>query len=302
MTSNSNGILKTTNLKTTRPKNKYHVKFNLDNNTATSDTSHKQGKFINPSKIKILSLNINSLKNAKQELVSAILTEGNIDILVACETKLDSSILTSELNLPPSYSIYRKDRTADGGGVLIAIKNTIAHEKHDELNTDCEIVWISITLQSKKNLHIASYYRPPNATEESIINLRNSLQKLRTKSKQNPIIIIGDFNIPHVDWDTLTTIPTPGASTKNSNLLLELVNDYGLDQTVRGPTRGKNTLDLCMTTHLGLIEKTSTTPGVSDHDGVEIILNTKPMLTKKNTKTDIHLLQSRHASFATGLT
>ena len=260
------------------------MKFNLETVTTELDSSRKTNSTTELDKIKILALNINSLKNSKQELVSAILTEGNIDILVACETKLDDSILTSELKLPPNYNIYRKDRTADGGGVLIAIKNSITHQKCDELDTECEIIWISITLQNKKSFHIASYYRPPNAPEDAIINLRNSLQKLRVKSKFNPILIIGDFNTPHIDWDTLSTIPKPGTGTKNSNLLLDLINDFGLDQTVRGPTRKKNTLDLCLTSHPGLIDKTSTTTGVSDHDGLEIILNTKPKLTKKKPR------------------
>jgi hypothetical protein len=90
----------------------------------------------------------------------------------------------------------------------------------------------------------------------------------------------GDLNLPGIDWESLS--PKPDSTHKKyDQQLLNIMHDHGLDQVIRTPTRGENILDLCLTTHPGLVEKATTTPGLSDHDAVEVLLNMKAKINKK---------------------
>ena len=69
-------------------------------------------------------LNINSIRNKFDLLKMQI--KGNIDILVITESKLDRSF-PSQLIFFEGYAMpYRIDRNANGGGVLIYIREDIS--------------------------------------------------------------------------------------------------------------------------------------------------------------------------------
>ena len=63
-----------------------------------------------------------------------------------------------------------------------------------------------------------------------------------------------------------------------NNKLLQIIDDYNLDQCVKEPTREKNILDLVLTTNTNMIKKTTIESGMSDHQAVliEIDIKTKP--------------------------
>ena len=70
--------------------------------------------------IRILECNVNSAKGKPAE-IGAICAYVKPDILMFTETKITSDIKSAEF-LPSSYlPAYRKDRTLDGGGVLITL-------------------------------------------------------------------------------------------------------------------------------------------------------------------------------------
>ena len=81
-------------------------------------------------------ININSIRGKKLELL-AFLDFHQPQIVAIQETKIDSSISTSEL-FPEScpYNVYRKDRTLDGGGVMLLIHKDISHMPITELEND----------------------------------------------------------------------------------------------------------------------------------------------------------------------
>ena len=66
-------------------------------------------------------------------------------IVAIQETKIDSSISSSEL-FPETfpYSVYRKDRTLDGGGVMLLIHKDIPHIPITELENKSESVWVKV--------------------------------------------------------------------------------------------------------------------------------------------------------------
>ena len=77
--------------------------------------------------LKFVSININSIRGAKLELL--VFLDFHQPHIVAIQvTKIDSSIATSEL-FPEScpYNVYREDRNIHGGGVMLLVHKDISH-------------------------------------------------------------------------------------------------------------------------------------------------------------------------------
>jgi hypothetical protein len=55
-----------------------------------------------------------------------------------------------------------------------------------------------------KSVIIGSYYRPPNSILDALNNLKSSIANVNEHSKDKPIILAGDFNLPHIDWENNT--------------------------------------------------------------------------------------------------
>ena len=67
--------------------------------------------------IKVISVNRYSLWSlSRQARFYGLLHDHEPDIIVGCESHLDDCYLSSEI-FPADFSIYRKDRTSDSGGV-----------------------------------------------------------------------------------------------------------------------------------------------------------------------------------------
>ena len=113
--------------------------------------------------------------------------------------------------------------------------------------------------------------------------LHESISKLRSINN-GQILLAGDFNLPDIDWTNNAFIPG-GQYPALSKKMLEIVNDFGMEQVVLEPTRGKNTLDLFFTTNPTLVEKVTMTPGMSDHDSIPlVIINCKPKFIKQKPR------------------
>ena len=70
-----------------------------------------------------LHFNVNSLLNKIDE-VRQIVNASNVSIFGLTETKLDSSVYDSEISID-GYTLIRKDRNRNGGGVACYVKNII---------------------------------------------------------------------------------------------------------------------------------------------------------------------------------
>ena len=78
------------------------------------------------------------MKHADEiRIMLTIYSKYPIDILVINETKLDSSILDSEVDIN-GYIIIRKDRIRNGGGVAFYIKNNIYYSERNYLTLGLE--------------------------------------------------------------------------------------------------------------------------------------------------------------------
>lgn len=118
--------------------------------------------------------------------------KNNYDVAGICETKTDKKF---SLKLP-GYKVYINSRNNYGGGVLIAIKENIAHSIHKvSLSDNIEFVGIKIP-SSTSNLIIGQVYKPPN---KKLLTL--DLDKIFCDKN---VIIMGDLNCKRKEWNCMT--------------------------------------------------------------------------------------------------
>ena len=117
-----------------------------------------------------------------------------LSIIGLSETWLSKDILDTEI-LPTKYIIYRKDRGSRGGGVMLAIKNCLPN---CELQSPPNLELITVSIYLNRTITCCMVYVPPNATAEYHAELVNYLATITSSS--SPVLIFGDFNIPHVNW------------------------------------------------------------------------------------------------------
>ncbi|XP_072046515.1 uncharacterized protein [Amphiura filiformis] len=159
-----------------------------------------------------------------------------------------------------------------------------------DLDTECEILWAQLELVGSKRILLGAFYRPPESGSDILDQLQLSLSKIDVNKDRNilNIWVAGDFNLSHIDWENQTTIPgcpKPGLSRQ----LIELSNDFGLEQVVREPTRGSNILDLFFMSNPTLMDRVRILPGMSDHTGIPLVtINTRPKVNRSKPRR-IHL-------------
>ena len=113
-------------------------------------TKLKDIRITNLNRIVTSHININSIGNKFKLLMS------NVDILMVTETKIDESFPTSQFVIPGFTSPYRFDRTKDGGGILVYIREDIPSKLLTILYiaSDIEFLGIDVNLQKVKWLVI----------------------------------------------------------------------------------------------------------------------------------------------------
>ena len=100
----------------------------------------------------MLNLNCNSIRSQhKSGLFKAKVEDVKPHIIIGTESKLDDSIRNSEV-FPSGYEIFRKDRVDvnPGGGVFIAVHNTIIATHQPQLDCRAEAIWIKIEIVNQK--------------------------------------------------------------------------------------------------------------------------------------------------------
>ena len=150
-----------------------------------------------------------------------------------------------------------------------------------------DIVWGRITIQNASPVYIGSYYRSTSSySGDTPTGLQSSLDHISTLVKNNSkatVIIGGDFNAGDCDWANNTVSENSTQKTLCENLIKTL-DDHGLNQMVREPTREDRTLDLFCTNKPNLISDLRTVPGYSDHDYVVVDSSFKAVYSKKQPR------------------
>ena len=171
-------------------------------------------------------------------MISSILDDHKIDILGLSETKLGADFADTELHIP-NYQMYRRDRTANGGGVAIYILKNLRSERLLQLDdNEIEAVWIKIFLKGE-TYQIGTIYRPPSEAVSYWQKLDDCLESLLPTST----VIMGDFNA-----DSLNLADT---GWKHLELIL---SSHGLKNFIHGPTRITPNRQSCLDLLLSNIE------------------------------------------------
>ncbi len=175
---------------------------------------------------------------------STILASGKFGIIAICESWCNDTITDAMLISDPGstevypYSVFRKDRSyKDGGGVLIFVhkKYTVCQVDLLKLESSLEIVAIDITTRESVQRFVCVYRTGMDREEAK--KMQNCISRLC--SINIPVTIVGDFNLPDIDWNVMNA-PDNGIS----DVLMDCFLGNNLTQFVREPTRGQNILDL----------------------------------------------------------
>ena len=154
------------------------------------------------------------------------------DVVILNKTWLKETILLldSEILPPDMYTIFRRDRCPEthpidvsnskkfrrnGGGVLIAVRDQLSIKINViPLKHEAEILAIEVTLENKTKIIIATCYRVGTLGMHNADEILKALRMLTRKKSVKKCIMIGDFNLPKINWMSGT-----GTSTLDNTFL-----------------------------------------------------------------------------------
>ena len=174
----------------------------------------------------------------------------------------------------------------EGGGGFLYVKEELNPVQSSSIKTgeDVESVWVEILDKNKSKIRIGGFYRPPlgcskggfpKLLPEIKIIEQKLLNELECASKRGTTIAIGDFNYRDIDWDIMR-------GSQNSQQFIDRVEDIGLFQFIKEPTRDNAILDLIFSNEEHLVSDVTVgdTLGTSDHNIVRFSLNFSMNLVK----------------------
>ena len=166
--------------------------------------------------------------------------------------------------------------------MFLVIKHCLYPVIQPDLDSDSEIIWAKVDIPGLKSVLVGSFYKPKVNYPDSLRGLRDSLSEIPRSSL---IWLLGDFNLPQIDWDT-EQIKQNCSYTTVYESFLEIIHDFGLEQIVKIPTRINNTLDLFLLNQPSLVHSTKTLPplGQGDHDSVHRELRINPGRRKQKQR------------------
>ena len=192
-----------------------------------------------------------------------------VETFLTCEdTSAKCLVGSNEL-----YKLFRCDRNdRTGGGVAMFCKhafNPVQIIIPEHLST---VEAICVDLKIHSNPRILCIYRPPNCTNQYHENMCHVISHCARNCDN--IVMIGDFNLPLIQWSNFTF-----PNTMPYNTFAECINENSLTQHVYFPTRESNILDLVFTADPILVSQVTSLDhfsfldSVSDHTALALCLN-----------------------------
>ena len=204
----------------------------------------------NPKNITIGHLNVNSLRNKLISIKEFI--KSKLDIFLVSETKIDNSFPNQQFSID-GCKTYRRDRNNFSGGLLFYVNENIPCREltTEQIDTNFEIIFLEITLRTRKWL-VIGLYKPPNQKEEYFFkNLGVVLNNYLSKYKHS--ILLGDFNL-----------------TTSKKYLADFMKLFNLESLINTPTcfqpEKPDCIDLILTNKNSLFKNSQSFElGISDH-------------------------------------
>ena len=243
-----------------------------------------------------------SLHTTKLHELNLFLEHDKPDIVIYNETWLKDSIMDSEVIPTDKYKVFRLDRSrfthppdpsnigkfrANGGGVLIGIKHNLdIQSKIIPIKCKADILGLELTDKRGRKTIISTIYRVGTLGPDHHSRVDQYLRNIRRRRSVHKLILIGDLNMPNINWDLDLS------KDRTERLFLDTFNDLSLGQLINEPTHRKgNILDLILSDkpdHINDINIDSDSGfGGSDHYSIIFKLKLNAH-RKKSTKRTIY--------------
>lgn len=195
---------------------------------------------LNHKKLKCVLINARSLKVVKKNYskmsqFNSVLEIARPHLVAVTETWLNNDV--NDCEFLKGYQIFRRDRNDGkiGGGILLLAHNDINIMRRADLEVTSSIENEIIICEMKANnvnYFIVLGYRPPSASMAFNRNFELVLNNIYRNGGIN-ILILGDFNMPNVDW--------PNLSSSNSiySNFLNVISEFDLQQYNHIPSRAR---------------------------------------------------------------
>jgi hypothetical protein len=224
--------------------------------------------------LKLLQLNCRSIVSKSVEF-STLVEIQSPDVIIGTESWLKEDMLNDEV-FPMGFTYYRRDRIGRGGGLFLGIRECIPSILH-RVEEDFEMLCVFLFPGTDFEVELTAVYRPPNEGLGILDRLRELYEDHAASGREKPVIIAGDLNLPHVDWEAQTA--KGGESQQGVNDLIRL---GGFSQVVKAPTRGENLLDVFLVRPIDVFFSSNVIEGISDHKAVSLCVASRK--TKKDLK------------------
>ncbi|MCG8045972.1 MAG: endonuclease/exonuclease/phosphatase family protein, partial [Candidatus Thiodiazotropha endolucinida] len=144
----------------------------------------------------IIHLNTRSIRNKLDYLSNVV---DSFQIACFSETHLDADINSNNLTLEGFDEPLRKDRTRNGGGIMIYISSLLQYNRrHDLESPQIETIWVEIKLKDR-NLLLCCLYRSDFTASQSVFitDIQNSIEIALDYTPH--VILTGDINIDFIN-------------------------------------------------------------------------------------------------------
>lgn len=200
---------------------------------------------------------------SKERIIHASMLACQWEIIILVETWLTVNH-NSCAYFPDKFNVYRRDRKSirpngneiKKGGLVMAVKKNLISEQID-LGSLIDIEYLCVKIKLKSfNIIIYSLYIPPKS-DISIYKAHVDQIKNIQCNEEDILLVIGDLNIPNIDWifddECDCYLPTNISSNVASNTLLALQAE-GLFQINEIKNASDNVLDLVYTNNPNIMK------------------------------------------------
>ena len=232
-------------------------------------------------KLNVLFSNCDTLTNKMPEF-QANITLYSPDIIGLNEVKPKNSktdITSEEFRVQGYHLLPHKNITQnEGRGTVIYTKEDLNATQIDiDVNKESfeEAVFCKIRLDEDSEILVGCFYRRGSSSQENNDIMLRILKEI-SKLKYNYILLMGDFNLPDINWMDWTCSTD---ETSNINYqFIECLRDSYFFQHIVEPTRARgtdkqNTLDLILTSEEGMVSNIDIAAplGKSNHSVITLI-------------------------------